>query len=66
MIIDVHNHAYYHGFNARKLIENMDECHIAKTWLLTWETPESECNPEVSWCVSRATPKAAVPLDATL
>lgn len=66
MIIDVHNHAYYHGFNARKLIENMDECHIDKTWLLTWETPESECNPEVSWCVSRATPKAAVPLDATL
>ena len=66
MIIDVHNHAYYHGYNSHKLVENMDECHIDKTWLLTWETPESECNPEVSWCVSRATPKAAVPLDATL
>ena len=66
MIIDIHNHAYYHGYNAQKLIQNMDECHIDKTWLLTWETPESECNPEVSWCVSRATKDAAVPLDATL
>ncbi len=66
MIIDVHNHAYYHGYNCKKLVSNMDECGIDKTWLLTWETPESECNPEVSWCVSRQTPLAAVPLDATL
>ncbi len=66
MIIDIHNHAYYHGYNCKKLVANMDECGIDKTWLLTWETPESECNPEVSWCVSRSTPQAAVPLDATL
>ena len=66
MIIDDHNHAYYHGYNCKKLIANMDEFGIDKTWLLTWETPESECNPDVSWCVSRSTPQAAVPLDATL
>ena len=66
MIIDIHNHAYYHGYNCKKLVANMDECGIDKTWLLTWETPESECNPEVSWCVSRSTAQAAVPLDATL
>ena len=59
MIIDVHNHAYYHGYNCQKLVKNMNECGIDKTWLLTWETPESECNPEVSWCVSRSTPSAA-------
>ena len=66
MIIDDHNHAYYHGHDCRKMLENMDRYHIDKTWLLTWETPEGEWDPATGWCVSRVTRDAVVPLDATL
>lgn len=66
MIIDDHNHAYYHGTNCKSMIENMDRYHIDKTCLLTWEAPESEIDPDTSWCFTRSTPNAAVPLEATL
>ena len=66
MIIDDHNHAYYHGTDCKKMIENMDRFHIDKTWLLTWEVPMSEWDPETSWAFTRATKDAAVPLEATL
>lgn len=45
MIIDAHNHPDWHGHNLNKFLENMAEHNIDKTWLLTWEAPEGECDP---------------------
>lgn len=44
MIIDAHNHADWHKHGFQAFAKNMDECHIDKTWLLTWETPDTERN----------------------
>ncbi len=43
-IIDIHNHPNWHGYNVDRLVKNMDEHGIAKTWLLSWEIPEDEFN----------------------
>lgn len=45
MLIDAHNHPNWHGFNARKILENMDEQGIDQMWLLSWEAPEDEYSP---------------------
>lgn len=45
MIIDCHNHPDWHGHNLDKFLANMNRYGIAKTWLLTWECPESEYDP---------------------
>ncbi len=45
MIIDIHNHADYHGYGVKKMLENMDRCGIDLTCLLSWEAPESEWDP---------------------
>ncbi|MEA4824260.1 MAG: amidohydrolase family protein [Clostridiaceae bacterium] len=45
MIIDAHNHADWHTHNLDKFIKNMDNYHIDKTWLLTWESPTDEYAP---------------------
>jgi len=41
-IIDCHNHPNWHGYTVDKLVENMDELGIEKTWMLSWETCETE------------------------
>ena len=46
MIIDIHNHPDYCGYTFDKFIKNIDEYGIDKTWLLSWETPRNEYNPE--------------------
>jgi len=45
MLIDAHNHPNWHGFNAQKILENMDEQGIDQMWLLSWEVPEDEYSP---------------------
>lgn len=45
-IIDVHNHPNWHGHDIDKLVRNMDEHGIEKTWLLAWEISEAEFNVE--------------------
>lgn len=45
MIIDAHNHPDWLGLNFDAIIQNMDEFHIDKTWLLSWEAPDSEYAP---------------------
>lgn len=45
MIIDIHNHADYHGKSAQALIDNMNEVGIDITVLLSWEAPVNEYNP---------------------
>ena len=45
MIIDSHNHPYYHGLNADGVIAEMDTFGIDVCWLLTWYLPPSEHVP---------------------
>lgn len=45
MLIDAHNHPNWHGYNARKILQNMDEQGIDQMWLLSWEVPEDEYSP---------------------
>lgn len=45
MLIDAHNHPNWHGFDARRILENMDQHGIDQMWLLTWEAPEHEYDP---------------------
>jgi predicted TIM-barrel fold metal-dependent hydrolase len=46
MLIDAHNHPNWHGFNARKILKNMDEQGIDQLWLFSWEVPEDEYSPQ--------------------
>ncbi|MHC4713680.1 MAG: amidohydrolase family protein [Planctomycetota bacterium] len=43
--IDAHGHGDVHGYDFERVVANMDECGIEKTWLLTWEAPADECDP---------------------
>ncbi|MFT5086211.1 MAG: putative TIM-barrel fold metal-dependent hydrolase [Planctomycetota bacterium] len=45
MLIDAHNHPNWHGFNAEKILRNMDEQNIDQMWLFSWEVPEDEYSP---------------------
>lgn len=45
MLIDAHNHPNWHGFNADKILRNMDEQGIDQMWLFSWEVPEDEYAP---------------------
>ena len=44
--IDAHNHPDWHGRDFTEFISNMDRFGIEKTWLLNWECPRSEYNPD--------------------
>jgi len=45
MIIDIHNHADYHGYNVDAMLRNMDENGIDITCLLSWEAPVTDVDP---------------------
>jgi len=45
MIIDIHNHADYHGYGCEAVLRNMDENGIDLTCLLSWECPGDEVDP---------------------
>ena len=42
MIIDAHQHVFWHKKNDADLIADMDECGIGFAWVLTWEIPPGE------------------------
>ena len=44
-IIDAHNHPDWHGHDREKLLANMDEHGIDKTWLFSWEAPIDDYDP---------------------
>jgi predicted TIM-barrel fold metal-dependent hydrolase len=52
MIIDIHNHADYHGRDAEKMLANMDENNIAVTCLLSWEAPATDYDPATKYAMS--------------
>ena len=41
-VIDCHGHVKWYGYNADRLVENMDKHGIDVMWLLTWEAPPEE------------------------
>ena len=45
MLIDAHNHPNWHGYDAKRILNNMDEQGIDRMWLFTWEVPEDEYSP---------------------
>lgn len=44
MIIDAHNHPDWHKHGFEAFLANMDQYHIDKCWLLSWETPKADFN----------------------
>ena len=66
MIIDIHSHPDWHGHNLPKFIENMDRYGIDKTWLLSWEAPADEYDPDTIWCFPEADPRGPVPFSRCL
>jgi len=50
--IDAHNHPDYHGRDFIRHIADMDEKGISKTWLLSWECPADEWDPNSIYAFS--------------
>lgn len=46
MVIDVHNHPFWYGYNTKRFIDDMDKNGIDKTVLLTWVSPVDEYDPK--------------------
>ncbi len=65
-IIDDHNHAEYHQYSAKRMVENMDRYGIEKTMLLTWECPADEYDPESARYFSCRRGGNPVPLESVL
>lgn len=45
-IIDCHQHVRFHGYDASKLIEHLDNLGVQKAWLLTWESVDGSLEPD--------------------
>lgn len=45
MIIDAHNHPLWYGYSLERFLQNMDAHKIDRTWLLSWECPIDERDP---------------------
>jgi len=45
VIIDAHNHPDWYGHTINKFLLNMEQHRIDHTWLLSWETPKDEFDP---------------------
>ena len=53
MIIDAHNHPDWHDHDLSRFLANMASYNIDKTWLLTWECPVDEYDPEYNHAFMR-------------
>lgn len=42
VVIDAHGHVKWYGYDAKRLVANMDEHGIDVMWLLSWEAPPHE------------------------
>jgi predicted TIM-barrel fold metal-dependent hydrolase len=56
LIIDAHNHPDWHGHNLQRSLQNAALHGIARTWLLSWECPADEYDPQYN-SVSLADPR---------
>lgn len=66
MIIDCHSHPDWYGYNLKKFLANMVECHISQTWLLSWECPRDEHDPSYNSVISGFDPDAPMPFSHCL
>ncbi len=51
-IVDAHNHPDWHGHDLARFLDNMARHTIQRTWLLTWECPVDEYDPEYNQVMS--------------
>jgi predicted TIM-barrel fold metal-dependent hydrolase len=65
MIIDAHNHPDWHGHDLSKFLHNMADHHIDKTWLLSWEAPPDEFDPNYHY-VSVSSERGPIPFERCL
>jgi len=49
-IIDGHGHVKWYGYDADRLVANMDEHGIDMMWLLSWEAPGEEIDQSYACC----------------
>lgn len=52
MIIDAHNHPDWQGHNLDRFLANMANHKIDRTWLLSWECPTDEYDPQYNTCLA--------------
>lgn len=48
MIIDTHQHVFWHGRNDADLVADMDAHGIEQAWLLSWEVPPARGRARLS------------------
>ncbi|NLC43646.1 MAG: hypothetical protein GX783_05130, partial [Clostridiales bacterium] len=61
MIIDVHNHADWHGHDLNSFLDNMKRYNIDKTWILSWIAPSDEYDPNTIKAFPESGPGGPVP-----
>lgn len=52
MLIDSHQHAFWHGRTDADLVADMDAHGVHAAWLLTWEIPREEHSPSLHACLN--------------
>ncbi|MCX7868411.1 MAG: amidohydrolase [Terrimicrobiaceae bacterium] len=65
MIIDTHQHVFWHGRDDAALVADMDACGIRLAWLLSWEIPPWPSNPDAIAYAHILNPARARPDGAT-
>jgi len=66
MIIDAHNHPDWHKHDLKRFIENMDQYGIDKTWILSWEAPADEYDPNYNRAIPRPGASGPIPFEHCL
>jgi predicted TIM-barrel fold metal-dependent hydrolase len=65
MIVDAHNHPDWYGHDLLRFLHNMADYTIDKTWLLSWESPLDEVDPENNF-VSLTSERGPIPFERCL
>lgn len=66
MIIDAHNHPGWSGHNCTRFLANMRQTRIHVTWLLSWECPVDEYDPNYNAAFGHIDPFGPVPFSSCL
>lgn len=66
MIIDVHNHPNWIGYDCERCVANMDQYGIDRTWILSWECPADEIHPAYQSSVPHAAVDGPIPFSGCL
>jgi len=65
-IIDIHCHPDWGGYNYKKITTNMDEYNISKAWILPWQAPPDEYEPESNAHHAAIGPEGPIPFSCAL